>query len=257
MSFKIVSWNVNGIRAIKKKGFFDYLEKEKPDLLCVQETKASIEQLDNDLINPLGIYSSIYHSCSIKKGYSGTAIFFKEKPIDKFVGFGIDKFDNEGRVSAIEYKDFILFNVYFPNGTMEGRLEYKLEFYKHFFDFCNNLKSKGKNIIICGDYNIAHKEIDLARPKDNIKSSGFLPIEREWMDKIVNDGYIDTFRHFNKNPGFYTWWSMQTRARDRNIGWRIDYHFVSNSLIDKVKSSYISSEIIGSDHCPVVLELIL
>jgi exodeoxyribonuclease-3 len=255
MTFKIVSWNVNGIRAIKKKGFFEYLEQENPDVLCVQETKASIEQLEDDLINPLGYYSSIYHSCSIKKGYSGTAIFFKEKPINKFTGFGIEKFDNEGRVSSIEYKDFILFNVYFPNSAMDGRLEYKLEFYEHFFAFCNQLKEKGKNLIICGDYNTAHKEIDLARPKDNLKSSGFLPIERKWIDKIIEYGYIDTFRYFNKEPGFYTWWSMQTRARERNIGWRIDYHFVTNSLINKVKSSYMRPEIIGSDHCPIVLEL--
>lgn len=255
MTLKIVSWNVNGIRAIKKKGFFDYIEKEKPDILCVQETKASIEQLEEDLISPFNYYSSVYHSCSIKKGYSGVATFFKEKPIETFTGFGIEKFDNEGRVAVIEYKDFILFNVYFPNSGMPGRLEYKLEFYEKFFEFCNNLKKQGKNIIVCGDYNTAHKEIDLARPKENMNSAGFLPVEREWMDKIINFGYVDTFRYFNKKPGFYTWWSMQTRARERNIGWRIDYHFVSDSLINKVKLSYIQSEILGSDHCPIVLEL--
>lgn len=138
---------------------------------------------------------------------------------------------------------------------MPGRLEYKLEFYEKFFEFCNNLKKQGKNIIVCGDYNTAHKEIDLARPKENMNSAGFLPVEREWMDKIINFGYVDTFRYFNKKPGFYTWWSMQTRARERNIGWRIDYHFVSDSLINKVKLSYIQSEILGSDHCPIVLEL--
>jgi exodeoxyribonuclease-3 len=255
MSFKIVSWNVNGIRAIKRKGFLDYLEKENPDILCVQETKATKEQLEDDLIKPLGYYSSIYHSCVVKKGYSGTATFFKEQPINKFTGFGVEKFDNEGRVCAIEYKEFILFNVYFPNSGMPGRLEYKLDFYKHFFDFCNKLKQEGKNIIVCGDYNTAHKDIDLARPKENLNSPGFLPIEREWIDKIIEYGYVDTFRYFNKNPGFYTWWSMQTRARERNIGWRIDYHFVSISMINKVKSSYIEMEIMGSDHCPVVLEL--
>jgi exodeoxyribonuclease-3 len=254
MKIKIISWNVNGIRAAKKKGLLDYLEKEKPDIFCVQETKASPDQLDAELTSPKDFHV-IYHSCSRKKGYSGVATFSKIPPVSCSTGFEIEKFDIEGRVAQTDYGDFILLNVYFPNGGMEGRLQYKLEFYDEFFKYCEKLRKQGKKLIICGDYNTAHKEIDLARPKDNEGTTGFMPVERAWIDKIIKDGYVDTFREFNKEPDWYTWWSMQTRARDRNIGWRIDYHFVTQDLMDKVVNAYIQKDVLGSDHCPVVLEL--
>ena len=254
MKIKIVSWNVNGIRAMQKKGLLDYLKTENPDIFCVQETKASPEQLDDSLTSPDG-YHVLYHSCSRKKGYSGVATFSKVPPVTCSTGFGIDLHDIEGRVVQTDYEHFTLLNVYFPNGNMPGRLEYKLEFYKEFFEYCQKLRTNGKKLVICGDYNIAHKEIDLAKPKENKDVSGFLPVEREWLDKLVTLGYIDTFRMFNNEPNNYTWWSMKTRARDRNVGWRIDYHFVTEDLKDNVKAAEIRSDTIGSDHCPVTLEL--
>ncbi|MBC7472837.1 MAG: exodeoxyribonuclease III [Candidatus Sericytochromatia bacterium] len=254
MKIKIVSWNVNGIRAVQKKGLFDYLKEEDPDIFCVQETKASPDQLDDALRIPEN-YHVLYHSCSRKKGYSGVATFSKIKPLSCSTGFGIENFDNEGRVAQTDFGDFVLLNVYFPNGNMEGRLQYKLEFFEHFFAHCSELRKNGKKLIICGDYNIAHKAIDLSRPKENIKVSGFLPVETAWLDKIVADGYVDSFREFNKEPGNYTWWNMKTFSRPKNIGWRIDYHFVTEDLMDKVTNAKIQKDIMGSDHCPVELEL--
>lgn len=254
MKIKIVSWNVNGIRAAKRKGLMDYLASEKPDIFCVQETKASPEQLDEELTSPDG-YHVLYHSCTRKKGYSGVATFSRIPPNACSVGFALEKFDVEGRVVQTDYDDFVLLNVYFPNGGMEGRLQYKLEFYEAFFAYCDTLRRQGKKLIVCGDFNTAHMEIDLARPKENEQNTGFMRVERDWIDKIIAEGYVDTFREFNKEPGWYTWWSMQTFARQRDIGWRIDYHFVTEDLMDKVVSSTIQKDIQGSDHCPVVLEL--
>lgn len=254
MKIKIVSWNVNGIRAMQKKGLLDYLSEEDPDIFCVQETKASPEQLDETLTSPNG-YHVLYHSCTRKKGYSGVATFSKIPIKSCSTGFGEELFDIEGRVAQTDYEHFTLFNVYFPNGNMEGRLDYKLKFYESFFNYCQKLRKEGRKLVICGDYNTAHKEIDLAKPKENKDVSGFLPIEREWIDKIVNDGYIDTFRMFNQDPHNYTWWSMKTRARERNVGWRIDYHFITEDLRDNVKNAEIRADIMGSDHCPVTLEL--
>lgn len=252
---KLISWNVNGIRAAQKKGFLDYLKKENPDILCVQETKAEPSQLDEALTNPDG-YHVIYHSCSRKKGYSGVATFSKIKPQKSSTGFGDEKFDIEGRVTETDFGNFILFNVYFPNGGMgEERLKYKLEFYEAFFNYCQKLRDQGKKLVICGDYNTAHKDIDLARPQDNRNTSGFMDIERVWIDKLIKDGYVDTFREFNKEGGNYTWWSMQTKARERNVGWRIDYFFVTPDLMPYVKNMYHTPEQLGSDHCPVILEL--
>ena len=252
---KIVSWNVNGIRAAQKKGLLNYLETEKPDIFCVQETKASPEQLDTALTSPEG-YHVTYHSCTRKKGYSGVAIFSKIKPLSTSVGFGIEKFDIEGRVVQYDFEAFSLLNIYFPNGGMgEERVQYKLEFYEALFNYCEELRAKGKKLLICGDYNTAHHEIDLARPEDNHTTSGFMKIERDWIDKIIAKGYVDTFRHFNKEAGHYTWWSMQTRARERNVGWRIDYHFVTQDLLDKVVKSYHDTDRQGSDHCPIIIEL--
>ena len=211
-SKNLISWNVNGIRAAQKKGILEWLEKESPDILCVQETKAHIEQLNKELINPNG-YKSFWSSGE-KKGYSGVATFTKNEPKKIERGFGIKKYDCEGRILITEYDDFILFNIYFPNGQRDSeRLNYKLGFYDEFLKYIDDLKEKGKKIIICGDVNTAHKEIDLARPKENINTSGFLPIERKWMDKLVEHGYIDTFREFNKDTGHYTYWDQITRAR--------------------------------------------
>jgi exodeoxyribonuclease III len=248
-SIKIISWNVNGIRACVRKGFLEYLKKESPDIICIQETKANRDVLDENILNPSGYYSA-WHSAE-KKGYSGVAIFTKIKPDNVIEGFGIEKYDREGRVIIAEFSDFILINAYFPNGQQsEERLKYKLDFYADIFVYAQDLVSLGKNVIIAGDYNTAHKEIDLANPKANEKYSGFLPIEREWLDKIVSMGYIDTFRAHNTDPNQYTWWSYRAGARRRNIGWRIDYLFVNSGYIANVKNAFIQADVLGSDHCP-------
>ena len=247
---KILSWNVNGIRALMKRGFLEWLEKESPDILCLQETKATPEQLEDSLREPKGYYA--YWNYPEKKGYGGVATFTKEKPLRVQNGFGISKFDIEGRVIITEYPALKLFNVYFPNGKQsEERLKYKLDFYDAFLGFIDALKAKGEKLVICGDYNTAHKEIDIARPKGNEKISGFLPIERAWMDRLVEHGYFDTFRHFNKEPGQYSWWDLKSGARARNVGWRIDYFFVSENLLESVSRAFIMPEVMGSDHCPV------
>lgn len=183
-------------------------------------------------------------------------MYTKEKPKDLKTGFGIKKFDNEGRIQIADYQSFILFNIYFPNGkASEERLKYKMDFYDAFLDYADKLKIKSKKLIICGDINTAHKEIDLARPKENEKISGFLPQERAWIDKFISHGYIDTFRMFNQKPDHYTWWDLKSRARERNVGWRIDYFFVSDNLKKNLKSSYILSEVMGSDHCPIGIDV--
>lgn len=252
---KLISWNVNGIRACAKKGFLTFLKEESPDILCLQETKALETDLEEGLVQPSGYHTEWFSA--EKKGYSGVAIFTKSKPINIVKGFGIEKYDREGRVIQAEYDDFHLFSVYFPNGQKnEERLLYKLDFYKDFFDYCADLRTQGKPLIICGDYNTAHHAIDLARPKENETTSGFMPIEREWMDRITQDGYVDTFRHFNPSKADeYSWWSYRTKARERNIGWRIDYFFVTEAFKPRLKNAFIRQDIEGSDHCPVGIEL--
>jgi exodeoxyribonuclease-3 len=254
---KIVSWNVNGLRAIHRRNqFLPYLEEYSPDILCVQETKAHPEQLDDILHAPTGYTFVGFHSCSIKKGYSGVATYSKVKPDEHGTGFGIEKFDQEGRVMQTRFGSTVLFNVYFPNGGQgDERIAYKLDFYDALFAHCKRLEDEGKDVIVCGDYNTAHTEDDLARPKQNIKTSGFLPHERVKIDEIIAMGYTDTFRLFTEGNGNYTWWSYQQTARERNVGWRIDYHFVSQGLTSKVKAGYIQPDVLGSDHCPVVLEI--
>lgn len=252
---RILSWNVNGIRAIQKKGFVDWTLKENPDILCLQETKAHPDQLTDDLLN-INDYKSFFSASTVKKGYSGVAVYTKSNPIKVEYGFGIPRFDDEGRILVLDYKDFVLINIYFPNGKMSPeRLQYKMDFYEAFLDYANRLVKQGKKLIICGDVNTAHKEIDLARPKENEKISGFLPIEREWMDKFFSHGYHDTFRMFNNEPEQYTWWDMQSRARERNVGWRIDYFFVSDNFKKNVKNAFILPDVMGSDHCPVGIEI--
>jgi len=252
---RLLSWNVNGIRAAYKKGFVDWFKKENPDILCLQETKAHPDQLTEDLLN-INKYKSFFSSSIVKKGYSGVAIYTKQEPAEVQHGFGIPKFDDEGRIILADYKDFILINIYYPNGkAREERLKYKMDFYDAFLDYADKLVKKGKKLVICGDVNTAHKEIDLARPKENEKISGFLPIEREWMDKFISHGYIDTFRMFNDEPEQYTWWDQQSRARERNVGWRIDYFFVSENFKKNVSKAFIMPDVMGSDHCPIGLEL--
>ena len=252
---KIISWNVNGIRACVNKGaFFDYMKKEDPDVICLQEIKALESDLDESVRQPAG-YHAVWHSAE-KKGYSGTAILSKKAPLNVVEGMGNEKYDREGRVLMAEYDDFVLFSVYFPNGQQgPHRLEYKLDFYQDFFDYCEEYREAGKAVIVSGDYNTAHTEIDLARPKENEETSGFMPIERDWLDEIVKRGYVDTFRMFNSDPENYTWWSYRTRARARNVGWRIDYFFVTDDIKDKVADAFIRQEAMGSDHCPVGITL--
>ena len=251
---RLLSWNVNGIRAAQKKGFLNWLEKESPDVLCIQETKAHIEQLNEELTAPNG-YKTFWSSGE-RKGYSGVAILTKTEPTNIETGFGVKKYDSEGRILISEYEKFILFNIYFPNGQRDQeRLNYKLGFYDEFLKYVDKLKEKGKKIIICGDINTAHKEIDLARPKENENTSGFLKVERAWMNKFVEHGYIDTFRHFVKDGGHYTYWDPITRARDRNVGWRIDYFFITSNLFKNLKRAFIMSDVMGSDHCPLGIEV--
>lgn len=251
---KIISWNINGIRAIEKKGFIDWLQKEQPDILGLQEIKAMPEQLSENLLSPEGYHS--FFNPAQRKGYSGTATYSKTKPLNVVNGIGESKFDEEGRVLITEFKDFSLFNIYFPNGKMSReRLQYKLDFYDKCLEVFDQYVKNGKNIIVMGDYNTAHNPIDLARPQENENISGFLKIERDWLNKIVDHGYIDCFRHFNKEPDNYTWWSMRTRARERNVGWRIDYFFTNKNFVSELKNCYHLNDILGSDHCPIVLEL--
>lgn len=252
----IISWNVNGLRAVHRKGNFDEVLHMKPDILCVQETKSLPDQLSAELRNPDG-YHSHFHYPTEKKGYSGVAIYSKEEPLYVSREMNIDGMNTEGRLIMAEYKDFMLINGYFPNGGgPPERLRYKLDFYDHFLDFMEKLHAKHPNIIICGDLNVAHKEIDLARPKENVTRVGFLPIERAWMDKFVSRGWIDVFRHFYPQQiGAYTYWDMKTFARDRNVGWRIDYFFSSPEMLKKIKSIEIMDKIMGSDHCPLKISL--
>jgi exodeoxyribonuclease-3 len=251
---KIISWNVNGIRAADKKGLFDWIKKQNADIYCLQEIKAMPEQVPTHLKNIPGY--EIYWNSAERKGYSGVVTFTKHKPNDIKKGFGIKRFDNEGRILITEFSAFALFNIYFPNGKKnQERLDYKMDFYDTFLAYADNLKAEGKNIVICGDFNTAHREIDLSRPKENEKVSGFLPIERAWIDTFIDHGYVDTFRHFNKEPEQYSWWDLKTRARERNVGWRIDYFFSNKEFISKIKNSFIMQDVLGSDHCPVGLEI--
>jgi exodeoxyribonuclease-3 len=251
---KLLCWNVNGIRAIKNKGFLNWLQKESPSVLCLQETKAQPDQLDADLKAPPGYY--VYWAYPERKGYSGVALYSKEEPRSVEYDFGGGDINIEGRLIIAEYPAFTLFSVYFPNGKQgPERLNYKMKFYDVFLDYADALKKQGKKLVICGDVNTAHKEIDLARPKENSKVSGFLPEERAWMDKFISHGYVDTFRRFNKEPDQYTWWDMKSGARARNVGWRIDYFFVSENLLSSVTGAFILPEVMGSDHCPIGITL--
>lgn len=251
-SMRFVSWNVNGIRAAQKKGFIDIVNDLQADIFAVQETKAQPEQLSDELKNIDG-YQSYWHS-AVKKGYSGVGTYTRVTPINVIEGLGNDKFDSEGRVLTLEFDDFYFINIYFPNSGNElKRLDFKLKFNQNLQSFIGSLKDK-KSVVVCGDYNVAHKEIDLKNPKNNVKNAGFTPEEREWMDKFIASGYVDTFRMFDPSEGKYTWWSYRFNSRAKNIGWRIDYFCVDSDSVHRIKQAEILSDIMGSDHCPVTLE---
>jgi exodeoxyribonuclease III len=247
----IICWNVNGIRAVLRKNFSQWLTDSSADIVCVQETKISEPDITDQMRS---MYPYTYWHCAEKKGYSGVAIFSKHEPLSVSY-MGVPRFDSEGRVLCLEFKDYYLLNIYFPNGQRnDDRLQYKMDFYDAHFNHVEKLRGH-KPVIVCGDYNTAHKEIDLARPRQNVNTSGFLPIERAWIDKYVDAGYIDTLRLFNSAPSIYTWWSFRSAARSRNVGWRIDYFFVSSELQDKVVDAYVLSGVLGSDHCPIGIKL--
>lgn len=252
---KLLSWNVNGLRAIYKKDSWNDFLAENPDIFCLQETRARIEQLSDKIKNIPG-YFSYLASSDTKKGYSGVAIYSKIKPKKVEYGMRIKKLDQEGRLITAYFKNFVLLNVYFPNGGQgTERLKYKLKFYNAFLKHIEKLK-KNYNIIFCGDINTAHKEIDLARPKSNEKHTGFLPIERAWIDKVIRYGYIDTFRFFYPDKkDSYSYWDIKTRARERNVGWRLDCFFVNSDLEKNLKDAFILKDIYGSDHAPVGVDI--
>ncbi len=255
-SITLLSWNVNGIRAGYRKGFLDWLEQAQPDVLCLQETRAEADQLPWELRQPFD-YHSYWNSSKRKRGYSGTGLLTKQEPLSVDFGLSIPEFDQEGRTVIAHYPSFVLINCYFPNGSRDhSRLPFKMAFYDAFLAMCEGFRAKGKQIIFCGDINTAHHEIDLANPQSNKKTTGFLPEERAWLDLVVESGYVDTFRKRNPDlPGQYTWWSMPTGARERNVGWRLDYFFVTSEFMSCVLDAFIMPEVMGSDHCPVGLKL--
>ncbi len=253
-TIEIISWNVNGIRAVSNKEALKWIDERDPDILCLQEIKALKEQIPTDLFEKH--YEEIIINPALKKGYSGTATYSVLKSDFHSTCPDIDT-HNEGRIIETHYDDIVLFNVYFPNGQKDDeRLAHKMKFYDDFLEHCENLREDGKSIIICGDVNTAHKEIDLKHPKANSKKSGFLPIEREWIDKLLEHGYIDTFRyvHGDKEES-YSWWSYRANARVNNVGWRIDYFFISEELAENLEDAFILDHIGGSDHCPVGIKL--
>ncbi len=253
---KIISWNVNGIRAVARKGNLqEIFTREQPDVFCLQETKAHPDQLTGRMRHPDGYFS--YFSWAEKKGYSGVATFSREEALSVRTDFAGSRFENEGRILITEHPEFLLYNIYFPNGKASGeRLGYKMDFYEACLRDAVAQVDSGKNVLICGDVNTAHTELDLARPKENAKVSGFLPEERAWIDRLIGAGFADTFRLFETGGGHYSWWDLKSRARERNVGWRIDYFFVSQALVDRVTAASLLTDIYGSDHCPVCLELL-
>ncbi|QLH75692.1 MAG: exodeoxyribonuclease III [Methanomassiliicoccales archaeon] len=251
----MVCWNVNGVRAVHRKGLLSPVFDGSPDVVCLQETKASPDQYPEELRKPEG-YMAYFNSPKERSGYSGVALYTKIVPEKVEYGLGEERFDVEGRTIIAHFKDLVLYDVYFPNGkASKERLIFKMDFYERFLKHVMGELRSGREVIICGDVNTAHKEIDLARPKENEKVSGFLKEEREWIDRLLASGFIDTFRYFDGSPGRYTWWDMKSKARERNVGWRIDYFFISKGLSPKLRSAFIMSDVQGSDHCPVGIEL--
>lgn len=252
---KIITYNVNGIRAALKKGWIDWLKVANPDVICLQEIKANLEQVPEiTLIEDLG-YEHYWYPAQ-KKGYSGTAIFTKKTPKHVEYGIGFEDYDFEGRAIRLDFDEASVMSVYFPSGTTgDVRQDFKYKFLDDFQRYSNELLKEKQKLVVCGDYNICHRAIDIHNPKSNANSSGFLPAEREWMENFINSGYVDSFRHLHADPHHYTWWSYRAGARAKNLGWRIDYNMVSNALKDNIKSAKIWTDAVHSDHCPV--ELIL
>lgn len=249
---KITSWNVNGIRAAYKKDFLKWFVKTNADIVCLQEIRVQSEQMPKDLIKPEGYYS--YFNFAGRKGYSGVAIYTKKKPLKAEYKLGVKRFDQEGRIIKLSYSNFILINLYFPHGAHDKRnLKYKLKAYDYLINYLK--RNKDKNVILIGDFNIAHQEIDLARPRDNKNNIMFTPGERKQIDRIIDLGFTDTFRRFNKNPGNYTWWPYRFNAKERNLGWRLDYIFTSKTLTSKLKKAFILNKVIDSDHCPIGIDI--
>jgi exodeoxyribonuclease-3 len=251
---KITTWNVNGIRAVIKKGFIDWVKTYEKDVLCIQEIKAQTDQIPEEVVHLENHIVSI--NSAKRPGYSGVASFFKNEPLEIRHGLGVETFDDEGRVIRTKHNDFYLYNIYFPNGQRgQDRVDFKLAFYETLLDECNKLHTQGEKIIITGDFNTAHTEIDLANPKENSKTSGFLPEEREMITKYLNNGFKDAYRELYPDKVEYTWWTYRFGARRRNIGWRLDYFLVSDSLMDQVNDVIILGDVEGSDHCPVTLDI--
>ena len=252
MLTKLISWNVNGLRAVEKKGFLDFLNTCQADILAIQETKAEPGQLSDALRAPKGWHA--YFSSAERKGYSGVAVYTRQEPLNVWYGLGNPEFDREGRTLILEFPTFFFLNIYYPNGGQgPERIDFKLRFYDCFLKKSKELFKTGKTVIVCGDVNTAHQPIDLARPKENETHTGFLPQERVWIDKFIQGGYTDTFRYFVQDGGHYTWWDYKTGARKRNVGWRIDYFFIDTPSVKKLKKAGMLSDVMGSDHCPIEL----
>ncbi len=252
---KIITYNVNGIRSAITKGLLTWVKATNADVLCFQEIKASTDQIDTEAFKSLGY--TAYAFPAQKKGYSGVAIFSKQIPKHIEYGCGIEKYDFEGRVIRADYSDFSVLNVYMPSGSSgDDRQQFKFEWMDDFLIYITELRKKHPNLIVCGDYNICHKAIDIHNPKSNAKTSGFLPEERDWMSKFFDSGFIDAFRHFNQEPHHYTWWSYRAGSRGKNLGWRIDYHAVTKEMEARLKRAVILPDAVHSDHCPVLIEII-
>jgi exodeoxyribonuclease-3 len=253
---KIISYNVNGIRAAMNKGLTNWLKAANPDVLCLQEIKAQQEQVEIEAFEQLGYHHHYWFSAQ-KKGYSGVAVLSKKEPKNVVFGTGIEMMDFEGRNLRIDFKDFSVMSLYLPSGTNDDRLDFKLNYMAEFQSYIDQLKKEIPNLLICGDYNICHEEIDIHNPVANKNNSGFLPVERKWIGEFIDSGFIDTFRHFNKEPDHYSWWSYRANARNNNKGWRIDYCMASKPMKDQLSRAFILPEAKHSDHCPIGVELAL
>lgn len=253
---KLISWNVNGLRAVHRKGLFlEWLAVARPDIVALQETKCHPDQLPDEVRNPPGYHS--YFAAAERGGYSGVALYSRREPLSVSVGLGFDDYDREGRTLVADYGDFVLINAYFPNGSRDhSRVPFKMRYKADFLSFCNRLREEGRSVVFCGDVNTSHQDIDLARPRQNRNTTGFLPEERAWIDEVVAQGYVDTYRaRYPEQTGAYTWWAQVTFSREKNVGWRLDYFFISPDLWPRVIDATIHPDVLGSDHCPVGLLL--
>ena len=252
---KLISWNVNGIRAAEKKGAMKEIFALSPDILAIQETKCTPDQLPESKFAPEGYYS-YFDSATERKGYSGTAIYTKQKPVDVQLGLGIKEYDTEGRCVTLFFETFVFVTAYFPNGGRdEEHFKFKLRYYEKFLEHIQALRADYETVIFCGDLNVAHEEIDIARAKENQNSIGFLPVERAWVDRVMEEGFVDTYRTLHPHTVTYSWWDQKTRSREKNVGWRIDYFFINQESFASVKEAKILTEIYGSDHAPTMLVL--